>query len=280
MALSRPRPRNTGSRARLTILLLASITLLTFGVRDVPVVRDVREGVGTVLDPVVGVVQDIGRPFANAWDGVTGYGELEDENERLRAELDEARSGAVSESDATRQLAELSRAVELPYLGDVPTVAATVVSGPRSNFSHAIEIDKGTDDGLAVNMPVVTGGGLVGRISRATGSNATVELITDPEFRVGVRVAETGALGTAEGHGRDEPLAVDTGLDPDDEVAAGAGLVTSGVDRSAYPAGIPVAEVIETRSSSGGLALELVAEPLVDVDSLSYVSVLQWEGGA
>jgi len=156
-------------------------------------------------------------------------------------------------------------------------VAARVVSGPRSNFSHAVEIDKGTDDGLAVGMPVVTGGGLAGSISRATGSSATVELITDPDFRVGVWVAESGALGTSEGRGRDELLLVDTSLNPDTEVAAGAGLVTSGVDRSAFPAGIPVAEVTETREGSGGLALELLAEPLVDVDALSYVSVLRWE---
>ena len=273
MALSRP----IGSRRRLAVLLVGSVTLLTVGVRDVPIVRDVREAVGTVIDPVVGVVQAIGRPFGNAWDGITGYGDLEAENEELREQLDEARSGGVAATDAEQQLAELSRAVDLPYLGDVPTVAARVVSGPRSNFSHAVEIDKGTDDGLAVGMPVVTGGGLVGRISRATGSMSTVELITDPDFRVGVRVADSGALGTAEGRGRDEPLLVDTSVDPDTEIAADTGLVTSGVDRSAFPAGIPVAQVAETRAGSGGLALELVADPLVDVDSLSYVSVLRWE---
>jgi rod shape-determining protein MreC len=183
----------------------------------------------------------------------------------------------VAEADARHQLAELSRAVDLPYLGDVPTVAARVVSGPRSNFANAVEIDKGTDDGLAVDMPVVTGGGLVGRISRATGSSSTVELITGPDFRVGVRLSDSGSLGTAEGRGRGEQLLVDTSLDPDTEVAADTGLVTSGVDRSAYPAGIPVGEVAETRAGSGGLALELVVEPLVDVDALSYVSVLRWE---
>lgn len=276
MAITRP----TSSRTRLAVLLVASVTLLTFGVRDVPVVRDAREGVGSVLEPVVNGVQAVTRPIGDAWDKVTSDEELEAENRRLRRELEDAEARAIAGDDAEQQMAELTKAVDLPYLGDIPEVAARVVSGPRSNFSHAIEISRGTDDGVNVGMPVVTGAGLVGRVSRATGSTSTVELITDPEFRVGVRVADTGALGTAEGHGRDEPLAVDTGLDPDDEVAAGAGLVTSGVDRSAYPAGIPVAEVIETRSSSGGLALELVAEPLVDVDSLSYVSVLQWEGGA
>jgi cell shape-determining protein MreC len=61
-------------------------------------------------------------------------------------------------------------------------------------------------------------------------------------------------------------------------VPDGTGLVTSGVDRSAYPAGIPVGEVTSTREGSAGLALELVVDPLADIDNLSYVSVMRWEG--
>jgi cell shape-determining protein MreC len=72
-------------------------------------------------------------------------------------------------------------------------------------------------------------------------------------------------------------MTVDTAIDIDAEVADGTGLVTSGVDRSAYPAGIPVGEVTSTRQGSGGLALDLVIEPLADIDNLSYVSVMRWQ---
>jgi rod shape-determining protein MreC len=270
-------PRPSGSRTRLAVLILASVTLLTIGVRDAPVVREVREGASTVISPVEGAADAVTKPFRNAWNGITDYEDLQDENERLRTELAEAGEGDVRNADAEQQLAELSAALDLPYAGDVPTVAARVVSGPRSNFSHAIEIDKGTDDGLAVGMPVVTGAGLVGRISQASGSQASVELLTDPDFRVGVRLADSGQLGTARGRGRDEPRTVDTAIDADAEVARETGLVTSGVDRSAYPAGIPVGKVTSTRQGSGGLALDLVIDPLADIDNLSYVSVMRWE---
>ena len=273
MAISPP----TGSRTRMVVLVLASVTLLTVGLRDAPIVRNVREGAATVVSPVEGAADAVTRPFRNAWHGVTDYEDLRDENERLRAQASDDEAGAVRATDAEQQLAELSAALDLPYAADVPTVAARVVSGPRSNFSHAVEIDKGTDDGLAVGMPVVTGAGLVGRISQASGSRASVELLTDPDFRVGVRLADSGQLGTARGRGRDEPMTVDTALDADAEVARGTGLVTSGVDRSAYPAGIPVGKVTSTRQGSGGLALDLVIEPLADIDNLSYVSVMRWE---
>jgi cell shape-determining protein MreC len=101
--------------------------------------------------------------------------------------------------------------------------------------------------------------------------------VSDPEFRVGVRLAESGALGTARGQGRGEPLVVDASIEPGTDVAAGTGIVTSGVDRSIYPDAIPVGKVRTTREGAGGLSLELIVDPLVDVDRLSYLSILLWE---
>jgi rod shape-determining protein MreC len=275
MAISPP----TGSRTRLAIVVAASVTLVTLGLRDVPVIRDLREGAATVTDPIESGVDALTRPVRNAWHGMSDYEDLQDENERLRDQLEEAGAADISATDAQRQLADLSLVLDLPYANDIPKVVARVVSGPRSNFSHAVLIDKGSDDGLAVGMPVATGAGLAGRITQVTANSATVDLITDPEIRVGVRLASTGDLGTARGQGRGDPLVVDSSIGPRVQLAAGEGVVTSGVDRSVYPPGIPVGTVKTTRSGSGGLALELVVEPSVDFDRLSYLTVLQWQPG-
>ncbi|MGH9193974.1 MAG: rod shape-determining protein MreC [Acidimicrobiales bacterium] len=269
----------TGSRTRVAVLVLASVTLLTVGLRDAPVVREVREGASAVIDPVEGAVDRVTAPVRNAWHGVTDYDDIQRENAELRAQAEAGEAAGVQTSDAERQLAELSASLDLPWAGNVETATARVVSGPRSNFSHAIEIDKGTDDGIAVGMPVVTGGGLVGRVSHATGGSAMVELLTDPEFRVGVRLSTTGDLGTARGQGRDDPLSVDSAISPGAKVPEETGVVTSGVDRSAYPPGIPVGTVASSRQGSGGLALDLDVDPLVDVDQLSYVTVMLWTDG-
>lgn len=269
----------TASRRRITVLVVASVTLVMFGLRDVPLVRDLRDGAAAVLDPVEGAIATVTSPFGNAWHGLTDYEDVKRENARLEAELAEVDAAAIRTSDAEHQLNDLSAALSLPFVGDVPAVTARVLSGPRSNFSHAVEIDKGTDHGLVVGMPVVTGGGLVGRVVQASGGTAQVELITDPEFRVGVRLATTGELGTAEGRGRGEQLSVDSSISPSVDVPRGTGLVTSGVERSTFPPGIPVGTVDSTSEGSGGLALELIVDPLVDVEQLSYVSVLLWQPG-
>jgi rod shape-determining protein MreC len=273
MAISPP----TGSRTRLAIVVAASVTLVVVGLQDAPIIRDVREGAATVTDPIEGAVDTVTSPVRNAWHGITDYEDLKDENAELREQIEDAQGGEITSSDAERQLADLSLVLELPYAADLPKVVARVVSGPRSNFSHAVQIDKGTDAGIAVGMPVATGAGLAGKVTQVTASSATVDLITDPEFRVGVRVASTGDLGTARGQGRGDPLAVDSSISPRAQVADGTGVVTSGVDRSAFPPGIPVGTVSSTRPGSGGLALEVVVEPAVDFNRLSYLSVLKWQ---
>jgi rod shape-determining protein MreC len=262
------------------VLVVVAVTVLVIGQRDLPVVRQVREGAATVLSPFEGIAETASRPVRDVWEGVTKYGDVDDleaENRDLTARVAELEATQATETDTRRQLEELSATLDLPWVGDIPQVAAKVTSGPRSNFAHTVEVDKGSDDGIAEGMPVVTGGGLVGRVSRVSSDRATIELLTDPEFQVGVRLADSGELGTARGQGRDEPLVVDSGIEPGTEIAEGSALVTSGVDRSAYPDAIPVAKVADTREGAGGLSLELIAEPFVDVDRLTFVDVLLWE---
>jgi rod shape-determining protein MreC len=281
VALSRPGSGSgSGSRTRLTVIVLAAVTVLVIGQRDLPVVRQVREGAATVLSPFEGIAETASRPVRDVWEGVSKYDDVDDleaENRDLTARVAELEAAQATETDAQRQLEELTATLNLPWVGDIAQVTAKVTSGPRSNFAHAVEVNRGSDDGVKVGMPVVTGGGLVGRVSQVSDDSSTIELITDPEFQVGVRLADTGELGTAQGRGRDEPLVVDTGIEPGAEVADDSALVTSGVDRSAYPDAIPVAKVSDTREASGGLSLELIAEPLVDVDRLTFVDILLWE---
>jgi rod shape-determining protein MreC len=276
MALSRPR----GNRTRLTVLVLAAVTVLVIDQNDMPVIRQVREGASTVLSPFEGVAETASRPVRDIWEGVSKYDDIDDleaENRELSDRVAELEADEATNADAERQLEELTESLDLPWVGDIPKTTAKVTSGPRSNFSHAVEVDKGSSDGVKVGMPVVTGGGLVGRVSQVSRKHSTIELITDPEFQVGVRLVDTGDLGTARGQGRNESLVIDTGIEPGTDVPEDSALVTSGVDRSAYPDGVPVAKVSETREGSGGLSLELLAEPLVDADRLTFVDILLWE---
>jgi rod shape-determining protein MreC len=273
-------PRRTGrSRLTLALLILTSIAVLTLDFRGSGIVKTARGGLATVLSPFEGAARAATKPFRHGWNGMTRYGDVKSENDRLRERIAELEGQADQNANSTKELEQLTKATDLPWIGDLQKVAARVVAGPTSNFSHSVEIDKGSKDGLELNMPVVAGDGLVGRIQQVTSSHAIVQLLTDPDFKVGVRVVPTGVLGTAKGQGEGDPLVVDTGLDAGSEVAQHTPLTTSGADNSRYPSSIPIGTVRGTEAGSGGLTLDLLVEPYVDTQRLSFVSVLLWEGG-
>ncbi len=273
MAISR---RTGRSRLTLALLVLTSLALLTLDFRDSAIVSTARRGADTAFSPLRGAAETVSEPFTNAWHGITGYGDLKSENEALRARLDALRGRGVQDKDAAAQLAALLGQLNIQWVGDIPTATARVVAGPGSNFSHTIEISKGSRDGLKMGMPVVTGAGLVGKLVQVTAQRATVQLITDPDFAVGVRLVPDGAPGTARGTGAGENLVVDTGLEASAKVAKGTALTTSGADRSAFPGFIPVGTVLRARKGSGGLTLDLVVEPLANTEKLAFVTVLLW----
>ena len=277
MALS----RRNGGRSRLTIALLVftSLALLTLDFRDSQIVQSMRSTAGTIFSPLRGAAETVSEPFTNAWNGVTDYGDLKSENDRLREELAELEGDEVLNADAAEQLAELMALNDLEWVGDIPTVTAQVRSGSPSNFSHTLDISKGSDDGIKVGMPVVNGAGLVGRVVLVTGSRSTVQLITDPEFAVGIKLLPSQVTGTARGQGRGEDLIVDSNLESDSEdlPEPGTALTTSGLELSLFPDSIPVGKVRSVEESGGGLTLDLVVRPMADTERLAFVRVLLWE---
>jgi rod shape-determining protein MreC len=274
LAISR-RPRR--SRFTLALLILTSIAVLTLDFRDAPVIDGARDAASGAMAPLRGAAETVTRPIGNAWSGLTGYGDLEAENAELRERIAEMEGEAALNEDAAEQLAGLLDQLSIDWVQGIERETARVVSGPISNFTDTIDISKGTDAGIQEGMPVVTGAGLVGRVVQATGSRATIQLLTDPDFNVGVRAVPGGAQGTARGTGSSDTLLVDSNLESTEEVRRHTLLTTSGADRSRYPASIPVGRVVETRESTRGLSLELVVRPMVDVDQLTFVTVLLWE---
>lgn len=269
-------PRRTGrSRLTLALLILTSLAVLTLDFRDAGPVRTAREVAGTIFSPLRSAADTLSTPFSNVWGGITDYGDVKRENDALRTRLAEIDGERVQGQDAIEQLGSLLEQANIEWVNGIPTTPARVIAGPVSNFSHTIEIDKGSGDGIREGMPVVAGAGLVGQVVLTSSTTATVRLITDPDFRVGVRMTPGSTLGTARGGGTGEPLVVDTAVDPKAEVPADAVLTTSGADRSEFPASIPVAAVVDKRTASGGLTADLLAEPYVDTESLRFVTVLR-----
>lgn len=280
MALS---TRRTGrSRFTLLLLVLTSVTVLTLDFRGQgsDVIQGARELASTAFAPIESAAQTVTEPIGNAWHGITEYDDVREENEALRRQLADAEGERIADDAAREQLQELLAQERLPWVGDIPTVTARVVTGSPSNFEHTIEIDRGSDDGIREDMAVVTGAGLIGRVVQAAPSRSVVLLASDPSFKVGVRVAPSQETGLASGTGEGRPLVVDFGIPKDIAIREGDAVTTSGLGGdlpSIFPQDLPVGRVASVTLAPGGLEQRLEVELSADVDQVAFVKVVLWE---
>lgn len=258
----------TGNRRLLPLVLVTGLTLLALDAIGFGPIDGLRRSVLTAGAPVRSVVTTAASPLTSTWNGAVHHDDLVEENHRLRLRVAEAEGRLADMPDLRAELASLTEAVDVGYVGTVARITARVVADRRTGIERIVELDKGTDDGVARGMPVVTGRGLVGVVSQAVAGRSVVRLLTDPETAVGVRSRH--GLGLVVGRGGTEldlrpgpelARAIERG-----QVTDGHRLVTSGLERSQFPPGIPVATL--------GVGDELTLEAEVDLDVLGYLTVL------
>ena len=277
--------RSSRPRYVLLLLVLTAITLLTLDERgDGSAVFDkVKAWTTDAVAPVQSAVSDTTRPVGDFFAGALHYGDLKKENAHLRDQLQKQAGERAQAADALRENQALKDQQKLDFLGDVRTVPAEVVSTTTSNFDLTVDIDRGTNDGVAKDMPVVASAGLVGRVVRVSESRATVLLITDPSSSVGTRMATSGTVGVATGNGPGQPLRLDYISPPDpnnpsdpNKVNVDEAVVTSGLQGGRFPAGIPVGKIATVSTPPGAVQQEITVRPVVDLKRLQFVQVLIW----
>jgi rod shape-determining protein MreC len=271
MAVSR---RSARPRFTLVVLILASLTLITLDVRG-SVIPGVRGRARDLFRPVQSAVNAVTHPITDFFNGVFDYRVLKSDNARLRAEGAALQAQQITDQYLRQTNKDLSDLLKLDFLGDIPRVTARVIAGPASNFQLTAVINRGSTSGILKGMPVVAGSGLVGRVESVSADQATVLLLTDASTSVGVQFAPSTAVGIATGTGSSRSLGV-TLVDPSATVPVGTVAVTSGLEGSPYPRGIPVGRVKSSVAQVGVQAHVVSLAPVVDFGRLSYVDVLIW----
>lgn len=275
MAVARPTSRR---RSVLALLLVTAITLITLDLResDTGVVASVRGVTRDAVAPVQDGLGSVISPVTDWFEGVISSGEIKRENEKLKQELAEARNDAARGRAAVRENEQLNSLLALDFIGDIPTVSARVVGTAVGNFDNTVELDRGTDSGIKVGMPVVVGQGLVGRVVTASRLRSTVILLTDSESGVGVRLERSSTLGVAKGESDHDEMQLVL-VNPDVDVVDGEMVMTSGVEGARFPGGIPVATVSKVGRDPGAIQQKIVLEPMADLSQLEIVNVLLWQ---
>jgi len=268
--------RRTSQRLTLVMLVLASLTVLTLDYHGEAshAINHVRNAVRDVISPIQRGIAAALHPVGDVFSGTIHYGSLETQNQQLREELGRIRLKLAADAFASAQAGRVLSLAHLPYVAGIPVIASEVIGNSTSNFQSTVELDGGTSSGIGPGMPVVANAGLVGTVVSASSSTATVLLVTDPTSSIPVSIGGTG-LYRAVGAGWERALTLDF-VAGSTAVHRGELVSTSGLGGGALPAGIPLGVVRSVRVSSEGLSTAVTVTPLVNLDDVQFVEVLEW----
>lgn len=269
--------RGTGKKIGILIVVLISLFCIIFfsarGRFKAPVLN---QAVSVVVTPFQSVISWVGSQLnyvtSNIWEIVT----VHQQNKMLRNEVEQLRIQNLhaSEYDAENQrLRALLGYKQSATQFDL--VAARVIGRESATWSSVIEINRGTRDGVDVDMAVVTDKGLVGHIIEAGPTSSKVELILDPRSSVGTLVqrADSRVAGIVEGDMDNPTMPRMVNIPKTADVDEGDIIVTSGFG-GVYPKGLMVGTVSEMRNDEGGLLKIAILEPAVDFQRLEDVMVI------
>ena len=240
------------------------------------VLQPVRNTVLAVLTPMQKGINSVGNSISNRFDQIADMNDLMKENERLKQEL-EALSYENNilqmdkyELDGLRELYELDQ--KYPELDKV---AARVIDKNSNNWYNEFKIDKGSDDGIKVNMNVMAGNGLVGIVTDVASNCSIVRAIIDDNSYVSGMFLKTSDTCIVEGDLKllDTGVIKVTNIPKEADISDGDEVVTSNISDK-YLQGILIGYISDITVDSSNMTKSAYLKPVVDFGTLDEVLII------
>lgn len=228
------------------------------------------------LNPIVGAQSWISSRYMAVYEFLTvprDVASLRQRNAELENQVSQLQTEVIQLQQQLREAQVLYALLDFARTRpENEYVACAVIGSDPSPFMHYVIIDHGSDSGIRRGMPVVTEQGLVGRVQAVTASAARVQLLTDPDSAVNVRMKSNQAsavlTGSITGDLSVEMVSQEINLEP------GEVVLTSGLGGS-YPADILIGQVVTVRKRETDLFQTASIQPAVDFTSLRAVLVIK-----
>lgn len=247
------------------LVLFLILLVVGFGIRHLD--KDGKESLvagalSSVYYPAQVVVSSVDRLHSLSYENDS----LKRENALLKMERDNLREG-IEETNRLREL------VHFDNVWKYSIVTARVIGRNPGRFLTTFVVNRGTDHGIDLNMPVFTTHGLVGRISAVSRTHSKVQLLPDPALHVSVMVQRTRVVGFLNGGSVNYLQAM---VPSYTGVREGDTLVTSGLG-GIYPKGIGVGVVRSLQKGDVEVVTDLELEPFQKFTRLEEVFIMQKE---
>ena len=269
--------KKTGQKIIALIVVFVSVFCCVFfaarGKFSTPVADNAAT---TLVSPFQRALAWVGSQIAFVRNTITEMSQLHEQNKKLRAEVEILRAQNLTASEYASENQRLRSLLGYKQSAlQFDLVAASVIGRESASWSSVIVINRGTLDGVANNMPVVTELGLVGHVMEAGLNSAKVQLLIDPRSSVGTLIQrpESRVAGIVEGDIKNPAHPRMVNIPKDSDVKVDDMVVTSGYG-GVYPKGLVVGKVIAVHNEEGGLLQYGELETSVDFQKLEDVAVI------
>ena len=261
----------------LVTLLVANLIIMAVDARDADGRQKIlRVWTQTFASPLQSTSSKVTGATSGFFQQIWNFRRTARENEQLRERLTQVETELHTAQQSAAENERLKELLKLNEQSDIKNVPARVIARDPSVWFNTITINRGSSSGIAVNMPVVTAGGIVGRVITVSPWASQVMLITDEKAGAGAVVGQlgSGALGSVKGRADLGVALIEmryvSGLE---KVENGDYVMTTGQD-GIYPPGLNVGRVVDVKSGTATTAHQILIQPGAQLDRLEEVAVL------
>lgn len=270
------------------IIITLVIVIIVVTVLSVTAAQRANEGKpnffqSIVNDSVSFVDRTISAPVKWVQNGVDSVHHLfttYSENERLKEKIDSYDEIAQKNKNMQKEIDALKSELDLSQtLTSYERVTANVITRSPDSWQDLLVVDKGSNNGIEVNMAVMAQKGLVGRVIEVNATSSKVELLTSSNvssnhFPVRVSSGNGESFGLLKNYDEKLQALVVTQLTGDSEIKEGDVVQTSGLGGNS-PADLQIGTVIKTKPDSYGLDREVYVKPYADMYDLPVVTIIK-----
>jgi rod shape-determining protein MreC len=263
----------------MVLLLLVNFVLMALDAKEINSgQRVVRVWTQTMADFVQSPVTTVSSSLSNYFTSISNLRSAQSENDKLKQRVQELEVEVKQKEDLAAENGRLKSILQLKEQTKYKILTAQIIGRDPSVWFDSSIVNRGSLDGVALNMPVVTDGGLVGRVTAVSPLTSQVDLITRDKSGLGAvigQIGESNALGVVSGTSKKDLLEMKY-VPGNIDVQVGQSVFTTGQD-GIFPPGLKVGEIISVSQGTATTPHQILIRPAAKLSSMQEVAILLYE---
>ncbi len=260
-------------------LLLMNFILMAFDARDkTSGQRIIRVWTQLAADFVQSPVTTVTSSVTNYFTSIASLRTAQTENDILKQRVQELEVEIKQKEELAAENTRLKSLLDLTEQSQYKVLTARIIGRDPSVWFDSSIVNRGSLNGVELNMPVVTNGGVVGRVTAVSPLTAQVDLITHDKSGMGGvvgQIGESSALGVVNGTSKKDLLEMKY-VSGSVDVQVGQTVFTTGQD-GIFPAGLMIGEIVSVVSGSATTPHQIQIRPAARLNAMQEVGILLYE---